>query len=332
MINTKLPIYLKKFSHLRTDRTGGWTAATQGQAPHKPILLLSVLDLFAQGRITNNLIEITPELGELFAAYWSKVLPERRGNLALPFFHLRSSGFWHLLPQPGQEAALRAVRQVDTLRQLGQLILGARLDDELFQLLPTAETRNALCTTLIQTYFAPEVHSELLALGEINLQAFVYSQHLIEQARKQVKETPGEEVAYQPAVRDQGFRKAVVRIYDHRCAFCGVRMLTADGHTAVEAAHIVPWSLDGKVMPYTVDDPHNGMALCRLCHWSFDEGLMGVSTKYLVLISGEVRITQNLPGHLQSLENRSIIGPVEPDLWPYVDSLEWHRQNVFRRG
>jgi putative restriction endonuclease len=332
MLDTKLPHYLHQYTHLHTDRSHRWDARTCNQAPHKPILLLAVLDLFAQGRITNNLIEITPELGELFAAYWSKVLPDRRGNLTLPFFHLKSSGFWHLLPLPGQETALQATRQVDTLRQLGKLILGARLDDELYQLLQTAETRTALRTALIQTYFAPEFHADLLALGEINLQAFVYSQHLIEQARKQVKETPGEDDIYQPAVRDQGFRKAVVRIYDHRCAFCGVRMLTADGHTAVEAAHIVPWSLGGKVMPYTVDDPHNGMALCRLCHWSFDEGLMGVSTKYLVLISGEMRITQNLPGHLQSLENRSIIGPVEPGLWPYVDSLEWHRQNVFRRG
>ncbi len=75
MIQATLSNYLKSFSRLRTDRTGGWTAATQGQAPHKPILLLSVLDLFAQGRITANLIEITPELGELFAAYWSKVMP-----------------------------------------------------------------------------------------------------------------------------------------------------------------------------------------------------------------------------------------------------------------
>ena len=187
------------------------------------------------------------------------MLPERRGNLALPFFHLRSSGFWHLLPQPGQEAALQATRQVDTLSQLGKLILGARLDDELFQLLQTAETRNALRTTLIQTYFAPEYHSDLLALGEINLQAFVYSQHLIEQARKQVKETPGEDDTYQPAVRDQGFRKAVVRIYDHRCAFCGVRMLTSDGHTAVDAAHIIPWSISHDSMTHTM------AWLCAVC-------------------------------------------------------------------
>ena len=91
--------YLQKFSRLRTDHTGGWTAATQGQAPHKPILLLTVLDLFAQGRVAANLIEITLELGELFAAYWLKVMPpERRGNLALPFFHLQSGDPLPTLP------------------------------------------------------------------------------------------------------------------------------------------------------------------------------------------------------------------------------------------
>jgi putative restriction endonuclease len=74
------------------------------------------------------------------------------------------------------------------------------------------------------------------------------------------------------------------------------------------------------------------MALCRLCHWSFDEGLMGVSIKYFVLISGEMRITQNLPGHLQNLESRPIIGPGESGLWPYIESLEWHNKNIFRHG
>ncbi|OGO35381.1 MAG: hypothetical protein A2W35_01195 [Chloroflexi bacterium RBG_16_57_11] len=231
----QLSFYLHKFSHLRTDRTGSWTVVTHGQAPHKPILLLSVLDLFAQGRIMVNLIEITPELGESFAAYWSKVM-------------------------------------------------------------------------------SPD------------LRTFIYSQHLIEQARKQVKETPGGADAYQLTVRDQGFRRAVVRIYNHRWAFCGVRMLTADGRTAVDTAHIIPWSISHD------DDPHNGMALCGLCHWTFDQGLLGVSAKYLVLLSGELRITQNVPSHLLTLESRSIIGPAEQALWPHLEALEWHRQNVFRWG
>ncbi len=321
----KLSQYLHNFSHLRTDRTGGWDTRTQGRAPHKPILLLSVLDLFAQGRIPANLIEITPELGELFAGYWSLVMsPERRGNLALPFFHLQSSGFWHLQPQPGQEALLGDTRQVDRLNQLTRLILGASLDDELFQLLHDAENRDLLRIVLIQTYFSPEFHTELLALGEINLQAFKYSQHLIEKAHKQARELSGETERYQIVVRDQGFRRAVVRIYDHRCALCGVRMLTSDGHTAVDAAHIVPWSISNN------DDPHNGMALCGLCHWTFDQGLLGVTEKYLVQLSAELRTTINVPGHLLTLDRRSIIGPGDLTLWPAMDALAWHRQNVFR--
>lgn len=93
--------YLKLFTHLRSDKTAGWGAATRGRAPHKPFLLLSVLDLFEQGSLTGDLVEITPELGGLFAGYWSKVMPpERRGNLALPFFHLRSSeaSAWEINP------------------------------------------------------------------------------------------------------------------------------------------------------------------------------------------------------------------------------------------
>jgi putative restriction endonuclease len=61
--------------------------------------------------------------------------------------------------------------------------------------------------------------------GDMHLQTFLYSQQLIEKAHRQVKESPAPGVDYQAVVRDQGFRRAVVRIYDHRCAFCGPRLL-----------------------------------------------------------------------------------------------------------
>jgi putative restriction endonuclease len=320
-----LSIYINKFSKLRTDKTGGWNASTQNQAPHKPFLLLAVLDLFAQGRISSNLIEINAELGELFAGYWSSIMPaNHRGNMALPFFHMRSSSFWHLVPIPGQEAALKATRQLSSLNQLHKLILGARLDDELFQILQFEENRNVLRSVLVQTYFSPEFQVILLNQGETNLQSFLYGQQLIEQAKKKLKEAPENGEEYQPSIRDQGFRRAVVKLYEHRCAFCGVRMLTVEGRTVVDAAHIVPWSISHN------DDVHNGMALCRLCHWTFDEGLLGVSTKYIVMLSAEMRIAQNVPGHLLTLEGRSILGPEDRDYWPDPGSLRWHKQHVFR--
>jgi putative restriction endonuclease len=318
--------YIHQFSHLHTDKNPKrWTLTTHFRAPHKPFLLLSIFDLLAQGSLKTNFIEITPELGDLFAKYWEILMPpDWRGNMALPFFHMQSGNFWHLIPAPGKESILEGTRQVDTLSQLQRLILGAKLDEELFQLLQSVEYRNVLRTSLIQTYFAPEYHQALLNQGNVNIQSYLYSQQIIENVQKQTKESVNEDNQYQPNVRDQGFRKAVVRVYDHRCAFCGVRMLTVDGHSVVDAAHIIPWSISHN------DDPRNGMALCRLCHWTFDEGLASVSPKYLMLLSSELRTSLNVPGHLLTLENRPILGPTETNFIPDLESLSWHRQNIYR--
>ncbi|MFH1934976.1 MAG: hypothetical protein ABIN18_25845 [Pseudomonadota bacterium] len=44
--------YLKSFSNLRTDKNcKRYPALTDHRAPHKPFLLLSVMDLMAQGQI-----------------------------------------------------------------------------------------------------------------------------------------------------------------------------------------------------------------------------------------------------------------------------------------
>ena len=40
----QLSLYLHEFSHLRTDRTGGWMAATQSLTPNKLIGKLSEYD------------------------------------------------------------------------------------------------------------------------------------------------------------------------------------------------------------------------------------------------------------------------------------------------
>jgi hypothetical protein len=51
--------YIHQFSHLRMDKTGGRSALTTFRSSHKPFLLFAILDLFAQARITSNLIRGT---------------------------------------------------------------------------------------------------------------------------------------------------------------------------------------------------------------------------------------------------------------------------------
>ena len=321
--------YFHAFTHLHTatNRTH-WMAATRHRAPNKPLLLLTIIDLFAQGLITANLIEPSDDLIDLFGVYWALVMPlDRRGNLAMPFFHLRSEGFWHLVPRPGQEAALAAVKSISALSQLHELLLGARLDEELYALLGTVDGREQLRAALIDTYFAAELHAPLYAQAVTNQAAFQYSLTLMEEAKsgKRLQEALIPYITIPPTVRDQGFRRAVVTAYAHRCAFCGIRMRTPDGHTVVDAAHIIPWwSVSHN------DDPRNGLSLCKLCHWTFDEGLLGVSQHYQVITTKALTAYGNIAGHLLTLHERPIFQPVEAALWPDRDALRWHRAECLR--
>ena len=129
--------YARRFAGLRRDVSRArWTESTRDGAPHQPLLLLSVLDLFEQSRITSNLIELAPDLGELFTRYWTPILPpHRRGNLTLPFFHLPSDGFWQLVPKPGKQDVVKYAVQIRSLTRLQDAVIGARLYAELYGLL-----------------------------------------------------------------------------------------------------------------------------------------------------------------------------------------------------
>jgi putative restriction endonuclease len=59
-----LSYYANKFQRLRVDRA-------HGVAPHKPILLLAVIERFERGRCLENRIKLSPELNQTFLKYWS---------------------------------------------------------------------------------------------------------------------------------------------------------------------------------------------------------------------------------------------------------------------
>lgn len=324
--------YLKGFAGLHANRNRThWTAATTYRAPHKPLLLLSVIDLISQCRIKTNYIELDSDLIDTFNIYWSRVMPPGfRTNIALPFYHLTYDDFWKLLPRPGMENILKSARQIKGISHLKEMALGAKLDDELYDLLGIEESRKQLQSVLIGNYFASELQAGLVEQSRTNIDAFRYSEMLVEKSiKQQISESEASE-EYTPAARYQGFRRAIIKIYDHRCSFCGIRMLTPDGHTVVDAAHIIPWSESHD------DKPTNGMALCKLCHWSFDEGLMSVGIEYEVLVAKTININQNFPGHILTLSDRAIIKPEKADFWPDQDNLKWHRSKYkfpeFSRG
>jgi len=70
------------------------------------------------------------------------------------------------------------------------------------------------------------------------------------------------------------FRQAVRRAYNYTCLICGVHLPTTEFNAVagVDAAHILPWA------QYELDHISNGLCLCRLHHWAFDEGLLVIRT------------------------------------------------------
>ncbi len=194
------------------------------------------------------------------------------------------------------------------------------MDDDLFYYLGHPESRSSLREALLQSCFSEQARAVLIEQAAINADSYRYSLELEQKAHLPIVQETNAEYNCRPDVRDQAFRRIVVTTYDHRCALCGIRIVTPDGHTVVEAAHIVPWSKSRN------DDVRNGMALCRLCHWGFDEGMLGVSNNYTVITSRSIGIDQNFPGLLQTLSGRSIIPPTERDLWPAQQYLATHRK------
>jgi len=319
-----LTCYIKHFASLNRAPGATWSEATKRKAPHKPILLLAVLDLVHRGVITTPFIAVTGdlvELNELFSLYWRRIVPlGQTSSIAFPFSRLDREPFWQLVPQSGEIITPAIINNTSSVSNLRRYALGAKLDDELFLIMQSGEGREALREALLDSCFSPEAAILLREQSLINREAFDYSRLLEEKSHQPLVREILEADSYQTAARDQGFRRIVVKTYDHRCALCGIRIVTPDGHTVVEAAHIIPWSESQN------DDIRNGMALCRTCHWGFDEGMLGVSDSYTVITSRSIGTDPNFPGLLTLLSGRGIILPVNDYHQPAQENLARHRR------
>ncbi|EPP4016236.1 HNH endonuclease [Pseudomonas aeruginosa] len=82
------------------------------------------------------------------------------------------------------------------------------------------------------------------------------------------------------------FRKAVRDAYDSTCLFCGLKLVASEAVRipGVDAAHIVPWS------EYDADFVHNGLCLCKLHHWAFDQYLLAL--KFEEVSGYEIVVTE----------------------------------------
>ena len=291
------PYWLQKLATLRIDRARG------NPAPHKPLLLLVILEMVEKGEITSRELFLSPDLAFRFSVFWSVVARRRKQppEVRLPFHHLESSGIWQPLTADGKPSPDKKMTAM------------IRLDEQFFECLADFNFRDRAQRILIETepYFQPE---ERVAL---------YSMLQIRPAASEIRENQELYKASVQAGRDARFRiEVVVVAYKHRCALTGYRMTILAMESIVDAAHIHQFHNSRN------NDPRNGMALSKNAHWQFDRGLWSVNDDYRVLVNREKFREEGMARQrLTDFEGRRISLPDDPRYWPEQDSLEWHRRH-----
>lgn len=143
--------YIQLFTNLHTNTQKGV------KAPHKAIMLLSVIDLVEYGVITSNKIEFSERLEKQFQYNWLRYVGQSdvfQPRVGTPFWHLHYEPFWKLVPYEGGDEAIVMWLQgnpyaTGTTRKH---IRYAEIDQALFDLLQDETNRARLRITLIKQY------------------------------------------------------------------------------------------------------------------------------------------------------------------------------------
>lgn len=302
--------WLRKFSHLRIDR------ASRYPAPHKPLLLLAIIDQIENGAISNPEIKLTPELAFRFLTYWGVVACRLQtvGKIELPFFHLKGDGILLPVAVPGLEAALSAVRP-RSVQQLNRVVSHALLPEDLFSFLQQAENRIMAKKVLISgDWFSTDektVISEIVGLSSTD-------------AVDEITTGEGSRFDKVTAGRDAKFRLQIVPLYRYSCALCGRRILLPSGMTLVEAAHIHQFAKSQN------NDVSNGIALCKNHHWAFDLGLWSIDENFSAIVALDSFSEYSNERTLADFHKHPLdLSWLKAEFRPSPKNLAWHRENVF---
>ncbi len=284
-----------------------------GKAPHKPILLLALIQEITEGGITENRVRITPELIASFKEIWSRLV---EGNwdckFFLPFYHLKNDkpGFWFLNLEPGAVVALTSSYSPKSVSALKDGVRYAYFADWLWDFLQNSAKREKLRKQLLEHYFpnkhfrAEEVHrSTVTYLRQLELD---FEQNIAADRLPKLYRLIEREA------RCAIFKSRIPQIYNYTCAISRQQITTSGDVQMIDACHIRPWSK-------TKDDSiQNGIALTPTLHRAFDRGIIRINADYTVAVSADITENETSPFSLKQFEGRRILLPENEAWWPRV--------------
>ena len=315
--------YIHYFEKLRR-------AHSFGGAPHKPILLLSVIDAIEKGFINSERIYITAELISLFKSNWSLLVQTPHlMNFTLPFYHLSNEPFWQLSIKIGRTIPLSSSKSIKSFKSLMESVNYATIDKELFNYLRDDIGREILRNTLITKYFPT---TESYVTGDVSYLDIVAEQILNDSAIqykkiiKQIQDENKDNLEEEIFIRNNVFKKTIPQIYKYTCSISGLKIKSDYCHSLVDACHIIPFHLDHD------DTIGNGIALSPTLHRAFDNGLITISSDYRVIVSNKFKEDNSSSHSIKQFHSGKLILPDNKLFMPRKDVLQWHNDNVFERN
>jgi putative restriction endonuclease len=299
---------LERLYNLRREKRGSH------ERPHKPVLLLAIIDLLDRGVVKTNAVPLSDELISSFKRCFAVV---KRGNdqptIQNPFFHLSGDGFWQLVPLHGEDPIYRpgATSGAPSVAELRRRVAHGAFDAGFWMLLGNPVARHQLREALIARYF-PDRREELAAT-------------VIHNRTDRVPDKLQEDL---PPGRDAAFRRTILEVYDYRCAACGIRVLLNHTMSLVEAAHLIPFGESRN------DKPTNGMGLCPNHHWAMDRHLIApcpdTKRRAGVWRVNEERLDERIEGQrdLVGLAGKAVIPPSEEKFYPAIEGLRWREEHL----
>jgi putative restriction endonuclease len=300
--------WLGKLANLNAAKTPGL-----GVAPHKPLMIFSVMDLIEMRILRDRWVAYDADLVTRFRDYWDHVVVRRRNlpEITLPFNALggERDAVWERFDEHGHPSKSKLTTRL------------CHLDPNLYDCLLDSGFRLAARQVLIATYFTPSEQASLCERFRLPVPDTAEMAKFAKD-RESFK-------ASQKKGRDIRFRADVDAFYRYTCALTGYCVQYTRGYI-VHACHIHDHSKSGN------DDPSNGLALTPDAHWMLDKGLWTAIPKgddfiVRVALGG---FTESSPyGHLLARHHgKPLHFHEEAELRPAVEHLEWHRVHRFLKS
>lgn len=278
----------------------------RNNAPHKPFLLLVVLELAERDSLPAETFFLTPDVSYRFDTFAAVVAHRRtrHPDLRMPFHHLRTDGFWEAFTTGGHRSKHRSVTEYVVLHP------------DFLEACQSEEFINTARRILIAAHFEPAERNALYHLVGMEIPA---DDEIAADASFEVPDD-AENVG-----RNGRFRVDVVAAYNFTCALTGYRVTTIGSGAIVDAAHIHQFA-DSRN-----NDPRNGLALCKNAHWLFDIGLWSIDADYRIVVATGA-FSESSPDQkpLAEYSGERLRLPAEERLWPDPAHCRWHRRKKFR--